>query len=45
MSVELDHILWAAPDLDAGSALVGQLIGVNPARASAHRISWAFPSE
>jgi hypothetical protein len=36
MSVELDHILWAAPDLDAGSALIGQLTGVDPARGGSH---------
>ena len=36
MSVELDHLLWAAPDLDAGSALIGQLTGVNPARGGSH---------
>ena len=36
MSVQLDHILWAAPDLDAGSALIGQLTGVDPARGGSH---------
>ncbi|MBZ9676293.1 VOC family protein [Mesorhizobium sp. ES1-1] len=36
MSVELDHILWAAPDLDAGSALIGRLTGVTPARGGSH---------
>jgi hypothetical protein len=36
MSVELDHILWAAPDLDAGSALIGQLTGVDPALGGSH---------
>lgn len=36
MSVELDHILWAAPDLDAGSALIGRLTGVEPARGGSH---------
>lgn len=36
MSVELDHILWAAPDLDAGSALIGKLTGVDPARGGSH---------
>ena len=36
MSVELDHILWAAPDLDTGSTLLGQLAGVAPARGGSH---------
>ena len=36
MSVELDHILWAAPDLDKGSALIGMLTGVMPGRGGSH---------
>ena len=36
MSIELDHILWAAPDLDAGAALIGRLTGVAPARGGSH---------
>jgi hypothetical protein len=36
MSVTLDHILWAAPDLDAGAALMEQLVGVVPARGGSH---------
>ena len=36
MSVELDHLLWAAPDLDAGSKILGQLLGVAPARGGSH---------
>jgi hypothetical protein len=36
MNVELDHILWAAPDLDAGSALIGRLTGIEPARGGSH---------
>lgn len=36
MSVNLDHILWAAPALDAGSALLGKIAGVVPARGGSH---------
>jgi len=36
MSVTLDHILWAAPDLDAGAALMESLVGVQPARGGSH---------
>lgn len=36
MDVELDHLLWAAPDLDAGSAAIAALTGVTPARGGAH---------
>lgn len=36
MSVTLDHVLWAAPDLDAGAALMEQLVGVTPARGGSH---------
>jgi hypothetical protein len=34
--VELDHILWAAPDLDQGSHLFEALTGVAPARGGSH---------
>lgn len=34
--VELDHLLWAAPDLDAGLAAVAALTGVAPARGGSH---------
>ena len=30
MKIELDHLLWAAPDLDAGTALFKQISGVAP---------------
>ncbi|MGE0008256.1 MAG: VOC family protein [Parvibaculaceae bacterium] len=36
MNIDLDHILWAAPDLDAGSALIGRLAGIAPARGGSH---------
>ncbi|HEX4767885.1 MAG TPA: VOC family protein [Lichenihabitans sp.] len=36
MSVDLDHILWAAPDLDSGTALLARLTGVAPARGGSH---------
>ncbi len=36
MTVELDHILFATPDLDAGSALLARLTGVAPARGGSH---------
>jgi hypothetical protein len=36
MSLELDHILWAAPDLGTGAALIGRLSGVGPARGGSH---------
>ena len=36
MSVELDHLLWAAPDLDAGSAALAGIAGVTPARGGSH---------
>ena len=32
----IDHLLWAAPDLDAGSALIGRLTGVEPAIGGSH---------
>jgi hypothetical protein len=34
--VELDHILWAAPDLDEGTRLFEDLTGVAPARGGSH---------
>jgi hypothetical protein len=36
MGVALDHILWASPDLDRGSAAIGALTGVTPARGGSH---------
>lgn len=33
---ELDHLLWAAPDLDAGMARITELTGVAPAAGGAH---------
>jgi hypothetical protein len=33
---ELDHLLWAAPDLEAGSKLIAQLTGVEPMRGGSH---------
>jgi hypothetical protein len=36
MSVELDHILWAAPDLDKGSEAIEALTGVAPAPGGSH---------
>lgn len=32
----LDHILWAAPDVDAGTDLIGRVAGVVPAGGGAH---------
>lgn len=32
----LDHLLWAAPDLAAGSAAMAELTGVTPAPGGAH---------
>jgi hypothetical protein len=34
--VELDHILWAAPDLDEGVRLFETLTGVTPVRGGSH---------
>ncbi len=34
--MELDHILWAAPDLDAGAAMIAALTGVTPVRGGTH---------
>lgn len=36
MEIALDHLLWAAPDLDAGSALFEQITGVAPVAGGAH---------
>lgn len=36
MAVHLDHILWGAPDLDAGAALFERLSGVTPAPGGTH---------
>ncbi len=34
--IELDHLLWAAPDLDDGTAAIAALTGVTPARGGSH---------
>lgn len=34
--IRLDHILWAAPDLDAGTATIERLTGVTPQRGGSH---------
>jgi hypothetical protein len=34
--IQLDHILWAAPDLDEGERLFERLTGVAPARGGVH---------
>ena len=34
--IELDHLLWAAPDLEAGSKLIAQLTGVEPMPGGSH---------
>lgn len=36
MSVQLDHLLWAAPDLDAGTAEMGVLTGIRPSVGGSH---------
>lgn len=36
MKVALDHLLWAAPDLDAGSVLFEQITGIAPVIGGAH---------
>ena len=36
MSIELDHLLWAAPDLDQGSALIAKVTGVAPGKGGSH---------
>ena len=33
---ELDHLLWAAPDLDEGLSIIGGLTGVTPATGGSH---------
>lgn len=35
-TVELDHILWAVPDLDAGSRAFAALTGIEPGRGGSH---------
>ncbi len=34
--IRLDHILWAAPDLESGTALIERLTGVAPVRGGSH---------
>ena len=34
--IEIDHLLWAAPDLDAGTAAIAALTGVAPAPGGSH---------
>ena len=34
--IRLDHILWAAPDLDEGAKTIERLTGVTPARGGVH---------
>jgi hypothetical protein len=34
--ITLDHILWAAPDLDAGMRIIADLTGVTPQRGGSH---------
>jgi hypothetical protein len=34
--IRLDHILWAAPDLDDGANTIERLTGVTPARGGVH---------
>ena len=34
--IRLDHILWAAPDLDEGTKTIERLTGVTPARGGVH---------
>ena len=34
--IQLDHILWAAPDLDDGALTIERLTGVTPARGGVH---------
>jgi hypothetical protein len=34
--LELDHLLWASPDLDRGTRLFEELTGVVPARGGSH---------
>jgi hypothetical protein len=36
MTVALDHILWAAPDLEQGARLFAALTGVEPAAGGSH---------
>jgi hypothetical protein len=34
--IRLDHLLWAAPDLDQGAGMIERLTGVVPARGGVH---------
>lgn len=34
--IRLDHLLWAAPDLDAGAKIIADLTGVTPQRGGTH---------
>jgi hypothetical protein len=36
MSVALDHLLWGAPDLDAGSSKFAALTGITPVTGGSH---------
>ena len=36
MSVQVDHLLWAAPDLDAGTDLFADLSGARPVTGGSH---------
>jgi len=36
MEIALDHLLWAAPDLDAGCALFDQITGTAPVMGGVH---------
>lgn len=36
MSVDLDHILWAAPDLDKGTDVFADLTGARPVKGGSH---------
>jgi len=36
MNIQMDHILWAAPDLDKGCAIFADLTGVAPAPGGTH---------
>lgn len=36
MLIELDHILWAAPDLEAGTDLFEELTGARPVKGGSH---------
>lgn len=34
--IEIDHLLWASPDLDEGTAAIAALTGVTPASGGSH---------